>query len=257
MRAVIAGAPDPLPSSAGRPLSQNRPDARPDALPAPQREQTGAAPSSVTRPAPQSSASGSAALPSASAAPASVASTRSSSRAGRPEPASAHTPVQTPVHSWSAGFKAPWPAFAAKTQAGRALVWTYPEAALDLSGQSDQAGPERGALIRKLIGALKLPGGSSNFWPHSSRPGQADPDEQDYFLRGVKHLSPKYVLVFGPESLAAIHPETGYEPYKFVSLYGRLYLLLPPLEALAADSEFTACLEFLSKFTKSLQQRGG
>ncbi|MBQ4132194.1 MAG: hypothetical protein IJD04_00465 [Desulfovibrionaceae bacterium] len=155
--------------------------------------------------------------------------------------------------AWLSGLPYPWPLYADKVKPGRALLWTYPEAGLDLAGQGSK---ERSTLIRKIIGALGLPAGSSNFWPHRSQPEAAAPGENEYFSRGVAWLSPSFVLVFGANTLAAINSELKFAKYTFISVQGRLHLILPDLADLENEREFSACIEFLSRFTRSLLRRG-
>lgn len=154
---------------------------------------------------------------------------------------------------WAGGLKQPWAQYAAKAKPGRPLLWTYPEAGLDLAGESSKT---RSNLIRKIIGALNLPAGSNNFWPHRSRPDTSTSDEREYFFQGLKWLSPSFVLLFGPEALADACPGAEYVKYTFISVQGRLHLILPTLHSLEAEQEFAACLNFLSPFIKSLW-RGG
>ena len=151
--------------------------------------------------------------------------------------------------SWFSRLSQPWLQYLPKVRPGRALLWTYPEAGLDLGGKSSKA---RSTLIKKIIAALQLPAGSNNIWPHRSDPETSLPKERDYFFAGVSWLEPKFVLLFGPETLSAVNPEAVYKKYTFISVQGRLHLLLPPLNALEEEQELAACLLFLTPFTKSI-----
>lgn len=150
-------------------------------------------------------------------------------------------------------WPAPWLSFVEKVQAGRSLLWTYPEAGQDLSGKNDK---QRSELIRKIITTLQLPAGSSNFWPHRSDPKNSNEEEKAYFLKGLDSLNPKFILVFGPEALADINPEAEFAKYTYTGFNGRLLLSLPSMDELYTSSDLELCLSFLSTFTKSLQRPG-
>lgn len=154
------------------------------------------------------------------------------------------------------GFAEPdWPAiwlsFVEKVKAGRALLWTYPEAGQDLSGKGDK---QRSDLVRKIITTLNLPAGSSNFWPHRSEPQVSKAEENLYFLKGIDVLNPKFVLVFGPEALADINPEAKFVKHTYINFKGRLLLILPSMDELYTPSDLDVCLSFLSTFTNSLKK---
>lgn len=146
-----------------------------------------------------------------------------------------------------------WLTYAQKVQAGRPLLWTYPEAGLDLAGQGDKW---RSEIIRKVISGLMLPAGSSNFWPHRSQPQAASEGEVGYFLQGISALNPKFILAFGSDTLSGISPETKFKKYTYFSFEERILLMLPNISELATQAELDACLAFLSTFAKPLQ-RGG
>lgn len=115
-------------------------------------------------------------------------------------------------------------------------------------------------MIRAIISRLKLPAGSSNFWPHRSRPEEQKDGETGYFRQGLEALNPKFILVFGELALGDISPGTTFKKYTYISFEGRLLLMLPDMSELAlqtdASQELDACLVFLSTFAKPLQ-RGG
>ncbi len=144
----------------------------------------------------------------------------------------------------------PWRGFLIKTQPHRPLLWTYPEAGLDLAGKGTKA---RSELIRSIISALMLPAGSSNFWPHRSGAQRNKEDESEYFLAGVRKLGPRFILVFGAEALAEIMPEVAFKEYVYVNFEGRVLLILPAMDKLANPAEREACVCFLTPFAKSLQ----
>ena len=167
----------------------------------------------------------------------------------------APSPAKRPPKAESGDFPGPdwpepWRSFILKTQPHRPLLWTYPEAGLDLAGKGNKA---RSELIRGIISALMLPAGSSNFWPHRSGAQKGGEDEIEYFLAGVRKLAPRFILVFGEEALAEVMPEAIFKKYVYVNFEGRLLLILPSMDKLANPAEQEACILFLTPFAKPLQ----
>ena len=144
----------------------------------------------------------------------------------------------------------PWPLFASKSKPGRPLLWTYQELGLDLSGKAD---PTRSNMIKKIITTLKLPAGSSNFWPHSlpeqTPQGQEFIQKPDFFAQGFAALEPQFLLAFGKPSLEAIIPSTNSLPYSYTNYNNKVLIYLPSLEELEDGQKFRKSIEFLQAFT--------
>lgn len=122
------------------------------------------------------------------------------------------------------------------------LVWSYAELGEDLMGSGNK---ERSASLRKLIGSLQLPRGSSAFWPlrlpekgagTQSSPAQEQgqaPPQAKIFLEGLALLEPKALVLIGPSAV----PMTGLSlklstPFTQTVLRGRLVVLLPDFSVL-------------------------
>lgn len=155
-----------------------------------------------------------------------------------------------------ASWPAPWRALFAEVQAAPVL-WSYAELGLDLSGKGNA---ERSATLRKIIGALQLPRGTSVFWPQSlpeesddtpastlETPGgeAATRSPLHFFASGLELLSPKTVILLGCSDLLA--DELGFTntaPYTQGIVKGRLYIHLPAMEHMVRDSQFVerACI---------------
>jgi hypothetical protein len=102
---------------------------------------------------------------------------------------------------------------------------------------------ERSAALREMISRLRLPRGSSAFWP-ARLPGSllppaaarpAGPPAPDYFRAGLKRLGVRFLIVFGQGALAG----TAYEalplkPFSEQLSDGRLILTLPDFSSLLA-----------------------
>ncbi len=211
---------------------------------------SGAAPAS-----PEASSSfGFAGSPQASSAPSarpavapSVGERRSAPAKSAARPADAH--VSRPAPS-AAAAKKPLPAL---TPARQALVdrtspapvlWTYPELGVDLGGKGD---PERSTRLRGLIGALRLPKGTSCFWP-LQLPEERPEDAPGQFLAGLGRLRPRAVILLGGESVPMCGaPVALTTPFTQVIHAGRLFLLLPGMAQLVAEPGLCApCVEFLA-----------
>jgi hypothetical protein len=138
-----------------------------------------------------------------------------------PPQASSMPPEQWPPQWQAAWSKIPGPA---------PVVWTYWSLGDDLCGN---ANAERGALLRKIIGSLRLPRGTSAFWP-VALPAAPAPDEHaaplqanpEIFLAGINRIRPRRVFAFGSRALRSFAPHCGLRPYQFVHYNGfRLYAM--------------------------------
>ena len=144
----------------------------------------------------------------------------------------------------------PWPMFAAKSKPGCPLLWTYQELGLDLLGRG---APARSNIIKKIIATLKLPAGSSNFWPHSvpeqTPQGQEFKQELHFFEQGFNILDPQFLLIFGKPSLEAIIPGTNCLPLSYTNYENKVLIYLPCLQELEDSQKLTKSVEFLQIFT--------
>ncbi|MFV0423028.1 hypothetical protein [Oleidesulfovibrio sp.] len=145
-------------------------------------------------------------------------------REDKPEPPQAST---LPPEQWPATWQAAW----AKIPGPAPVVWTYWSLGDDLCGN---ANAERGALLRRIIGSLQLPRGTSAFWPVAMPPqnAQTDTDESGLvadpalFLAGIERIKPRRVFAFGSRALRSFAPHCGLRPYQFVHFNGfRLYAM--------------------------------
>lgn len=135
------------------------------------------------------------------------------------------------VPSETAQWPAPWGECVEKSQ-GAPILWTYHELGADLTGVGRSA--ERSAFFRALLGELRLPKGSSVFWPC------AMPDPQNgelvsnapVFAAGMVRLFPQLVVVFGENALTDIGlgGRCGYFHQRMVE--GKLLVVLPEIEEL-------------------------
>ena len=114
------------------------------------------------------------------------------------------------------------------------VLWTYAHLGADLTGQGS---PERSAFLRSVIQNLRLPKGTSVFWPYAfpeNTEGAGTP-EQGYaaFRQGVVKISPKMLIFIGKEALAPTEGQIDLHlPFTQKLYQGRLYLLLPDFAAL-------------------------
>lgn len=143
-------------------------------------------------------------------------------------------PTSQPPEQWPAQWQAMW----GKVKSPSAVVWTYWSLGDDLSGR---ANAERGALLRKIIGSLQLPAGSSAFWP-VSLPEVAATAESDagseliaapeIFLAGLRRVRPRYCITFGSKALRTFAPDLGLAPYTFTQFLGHRLIALPDIDIL-------------------------
>ena len=116
----------------------------------------------------------------------------------------------------------------------------------DLAGRGDK---ERSACLRRLIGSLRLPKGSSVFWParlaspddgqsaaaplngEESAPGGAS----GFFQAGLRHLAPKVVIMLGASAVELSGLGLSLNvPFTQQIHGGILYVLLPDFNAILA-----------------------
>lgn len=194
----------------------------------------------AARPAPNSS--GAPAEPLAASAPARP-------RPTAPAPVSA-PPAQSQSLARPAASAAPEPSLADwprpwRDLMGRSkpapLAWTYPELGADLLLSGNK---QRSAALREMISRLRLPRGSSVFWPpqlpEELRAAQVDQAGQaganiDYFRAGLNLLEVRCLIAFGPKALRG----TSYEalplkPFSEQLCDGRIVFSLPDFASLLA-----------------------
>lgn len=136
-----------------------------------------------------------------------------------------------------------WRSFFAKVRPAP-IVWTYHELGLDLAGGGKT---ERGTLFRKLIADLRLPKGTSAFWPTASPAVPLDhaaavPEDGGLeangplFWTGIALLKPKVVVVFGAKALLDMGLEVETFPlFQQRISEGKLLVHLPDMSLLLAD----------------------
>lgn len=192
--------------------------------------QPGHAPRPADAPGPQQPVSSFAATPSPDNASPLVSRSASPAREA-PQTATVSNPVVPELAP--AAWPGPWRELLDRMQPAP-LAWTYPELGEDLL----QAGnKERSAALREIISRLRLPRGSSTFWP-ARLPAQASSStagspEADYFRAGLQQLDVRFLIVFGPGSLAGTTYEAlQLKPFSEQLADGRLFLALPDFSSL-------------------------
>ena len=126
------------------------------------------------------------------------------------------------------------------------ILWTYAELGEDLAGRGDK---ERSACLRRLIGSLQLPKGSSAFWPAcffspdggEKAPASLDEEESapgvagSFFQAGLRHLAPRVVIMLGDSIVKLSGLELSINvPFTQQIHGGILYVLLPGFNAILA-----------------------
>lgn len=112
------------------------------------------------------------------------------------------------------------------------ILWTYHELGADLTGAGRS--PERSAFFRDVIGELRLPKGSSVFWP-SAMPLPYGNDLQanpEVFAAGLSFLSPQIVAVFGQTAMDDIGLNACGNYFSQCMVEGKLVVVLPEIHDL-------------------------
>lgn len=124
------------------------------------------------------------------------------------------------------------------------IVWTYAELGEDLSGNGDK---ERSACLRRLISSLRLPKGSSAFWPvrlapfvgedapasHEADNAPRSTGEAEFFQAGLQRLAPKVVIMLGAPAMELSGLDLPISiPFTQQIHKGVLYVLLPDFASL-------------------------
>ena len=132
-----------------------------------------------------------------------------------------------------------WQAYWSKVSIPSPVVWTYWSLGDDLSGHAD---PQRREVLKKLIGSLKLPRGTSSFWPVSASGQNANELEAapEIFLAGLRRLRPRYSVVFGSKALKSFMPESTLRPYLFTQFLGHRLIALPDVDYLVKSPNMLA-----------------
>ncbi len=128
------------------------------------------------------------------------------------------------------------------------MLWTYHELGLDLSGSGQ---PARGALFRRLLAELRLPKGTSVFWPTALPAGEGEGGplaaDRALFWAGVTRLQARVLVVFGPEALRDMGLEaSGFPVYQQRIVNGKWVAAMPDISQLLADeTRLAPTLSFL------------
>ena len=145
----------------------------------------------------------------------------------------------TSVPDDRATWPEPWRGLIAKASPAP-ILWTYFELGTDLAGIERSA--DRSAFFRNLLSELRLPRGSSAFWPCAMPEEEAGAGRVQLagnpplFAAGVAHLSPRAVVVFGERALAAIGLTGQAKYFRQIMVDGKLLLLLPEIEELLLNA---------------------
>ncbi len=114
------------------------------------------------------------------------------------------------------------------------ILWTYHELGTDLLGAGS---PERSTFFKSLIGDLRLPRGSSVFWPSAMPPtNQNAPARLEanpaVYAAGVRRLNPQVMVVFGDKAIEDMGLAGRVKKFRQEMVEGRLLLALPDIEEL-------------------------
>ncbi|MCL1889637.1 MAG: hypothetical protein FWF99_03945 [Desulfovibrionaceae bacterium] len=124
------------------------------------------------------------------------------------------------------------------------LIWSYAELGQDLLENGD---PRRSQLLKRLLGGLDLPRGSSAFLPLAL--SGIDPEEREraIFARLLRLLNGRMLILLGQEALAlSPYAESRLQPYQAQIIDGRFLILLPDMRALQEDpARITAATAYL------------
>jgi hypothetical protein len=133
-------------------------------------------------------------------------------------------------------------------------LWTYAELGADLL-LPGRGADERSACLKDIIARLRLPRGTSCFWPFllpeddappgsgslehaplDERPSEARPGLSPCFQEGVALLRPRIIIIFGDDAQAA--DELGLSLRSFYTQEvrgGVMFLLLPGFSYILAE----------------------
>ncbi len=113
--------------------------------------------------------------------------------------------AQTPAGNTAANVVWPedWQKLLARTKPGR-IAWTYTDLGYDLSGY---ASPERRKYLQELLAFMRLPKGSSTFWPIGIPTKGSDGSitldiRPDLFWAGIAKLGIRYIIFLGSDAAA-------------------------------------------------------
>lgn len=144
-------------------------------------------------------------------------------------------PTNKPPEEWPEQWQGYWN----KVQIPSPVVWTYWSLGDDLSGHADA---KRREILKKLIGSLNLPRGTSSFWPVAASgvvAGDLTP-APEIFLAGLRRLRPRYSVVFGSKALKSFMPDSTLRPYLFTQFLGHRLIALPDVDYLVKSPNMLA-----------------
>lgn len=141
--------------------------------------------------------------------------------------------------SGPAVWPGPWADWFAKI-APAPVLWTYHELGADLTGIGRSS--ERSAFFKNLIAELRLPKGSSVFWPSAMPAAEGENEarltaDSAVFATGLRRLTPQIVVAFGENTLADIGLAGKVQSLRQAMVEGKLLLCLPEIDTLLRDGE--------------------
>ena len=131
------------------------------------------------------------------------------------------------------------------------VVWCYEALGDDLFGN---ANPQRSDCLKRLIGDLHFPKGTSVFWP-PRLPDVADVDlSQRVLLQALQELFPKLVISVGSGPvLSLLYGSESPLPFTQRLLKGHMVVFLPDFQDLAENTSlFTQSVLYLRAIVSQL-----
>lgn len=148
------------------------------------------------------------------------------SRSNRKSP----EPCQSPVPE----FPEPWSRILDQASLPCATVWTYWHLPLDLFSDPPTA---RKRLFQNIRTSLGWPETEVVFWPLSAEVQNRLQPRTDFFRRGLAHIQPRYVLLFGVPALRELFPQKDRSNYGLFIDHQITYIFLPGPEDMLPDQK--------------------
>lgn len=158
-----------------------------------------------------------------------------------------------PVNEWPEA----WRDLFAKTKKGK-IAWTYRRLGADLiaANRRDDAdfGPrsKRGQFLRRVLGALRHPGGTHTFWPAQLDAEEPDPE---IYWSGLKALGCRGAIVMGESYAKALTASPLASQYALISWRNLRILVLPGIDDFP-EARYEVALDIIKKFSRPMAMPG-
>ncbi len=153
----------------------------------------------------------------------------------RSESPSPGSPPEDEEPSRSSRTREDWLRWLERLSPPYTVLLSYWTLSLDRRDGAQQASRQRLDLFSRMLTGLAWPDTEYAFWPVSDCPGGELVADTDLFLRGIRVLRPRYVVLFGARAAGAVFPDLAPDTSR-LDREGVTYVFLPDPDDMLPDN---------------------